>query len=108
MKVDVNYPRMMFHPSKAPVTVYSEEEESALGPGWSRKVFASLPREEKPAKVVYPEPEEEPDEDPIEEPEPEEQPAETEEAVKAPPAKPKRGRPAAHKPPHKTTAHKRG
>ena len=105
MKVDVNYPRMMFHRSLDPVTVYSEEQESALGPGWSRKIFASLPREEKPTKVVYPEPE--PEEEPDEEHEPEKPDEPEEQVAAAPPVKPKRGRPAAHKPPHKSTAHKR-
>ena len=99
MKADVNYPRMMFHPRKDPVTVYSEEQEAALGREWSRRMFASLPREEKPSKVVYPEPEDEPEPEP--EPEEPEEPVEEPAAAEAaPPVKPKRGRPAAHKPLH--------
>jgi len=35
-----SYPRMMFHPTKDPVTVNSQEERDALGEEWSRKVFA--------------------------------------------------------------------
>jgi len=40
MTPDPNYPRMMFHPSRDPVIVKSEEEEAALGAGWSRTVQA--------------------------------------------------------------------
>lgn len=69
MKPDPNYPRMMFHPRRDPVTVYSEEQETALGREWSRTITVSLPREEKPVKLPEPEPEDEPEE----EPEPEEE-----------------------------------
>jgi hypothetical protein len=31
-----DYPRMLFHRTKAPVTVRSREEEDALGDEWSR------------------------------------------------------------------------
>lgn len=106
MKPDPNYPRWMYHRSRDPVLIHSEAEEAALGPEWSRKVFASLPREEKPEKIPGPEPEEEPEEE--HEPEPEEPVEQPAAQTVAPPVKPKRGRPAAHKPPHKSTAHKRG
>lgn len=111
MKPDPNYPRMMFHPRQDPVTVYSEEQEAALGREWSRTIVASLPREEKPVKPPEPEPEEEPwPEDPDEEPEeppllkePEPEPEKIRAHQSAPPAK--RARPAAHKPPpHKRKA----
>jgi hypothetical protein len=36
MKLDPDYPRMMFHPTKNWVIVKSAEEEEALGPEWSR------------------------------------------------------------------------
>ena len=111
MKNDPNYPRMMFHPSKEPVTIHSEEQEAALGPEWSRIIGAALPHEEKQAKLPEPEPEEEPEEEePDEEPEPEdpaEEPAEHTETAHAPAHKPKRAKPPAHKPPHKTAARKR-
>lgn len=98
MRPDPNYPRWMFHRSLDPVMIHSPEEEAALGPEWSRRVWAALSREEKPEPV--PEPYEEPEE-------PEEpvvdDPAQPE---PVPPAKPKRGRPAAHKPAH-TAVHKR-
>lgn len=106
MKPDPNYPRMMFHRSKDPVTVYSEEAEAALGREWSRKVLAALPKEDKPPRLPDPEPEPEPEEEPEEEREPEEVYAHPADA--APPAKPHRAKPAVHKPPHKKTAHKRG
>ena len=97
-----NYPRMMFHRSKDPVTIHSEEDEAALGPEWSRTILAALAREEKPARTPDPEqePEEEEPEEPDEQPEPEDV-----EQIEAP--KPKRGRPPAHKLPHKTAAQKR-
>lgn len=86
MKPDPNYPRMMFHRSKDPVIVYSEEQEAALGREWSRTIPSVLPAEEKPVPLPKPEPE------PEEEPEPK--------------------RPLVHppvrKPAHKPTAHKRG
>ena len=104
MKPDPNYPRMMFHRSKDPVTVHSEEEEASLGAQWSRTIIAALPQEEKPVKVSEPEPDDEPEEEPEEEsPEPGDEPVEeVEHAATEPPARPKRGRPAVHKPPHKT------
>lgn len=101
MKPDPNYPRMMFHRSKEPVTVYSEEQETALGAGWSRKIFAALPKEDKPPKLPDPEPEEEPEWD-------EEEEAADPVYVEAAAPKPKKAaKPPAHKPPHKSTAHKR-
>lgn len=88
--------------------MYSEEQEAALGREWSRKVVASLPREENPVKLPEPEePEEEPlPEDPAE---PEPEPEKIRAHQSAPPANPqgqtKGGRPAAHKPPpHKRKA----
>ena len=82
MKPDPNYPRMMFHPRKDPVTVYSEEQEAALGGEWSRKVFSALPREEKPEKIPQPEPEPAEQEEPESDEEPAtEDPAEPEQKV---------------------------
>jgi len=79
-----DYPRMLFHRSKPPVTVYSEEEEAALGAGWSRTI--PQPEPEPAASKWHPEPEEEPEPElPEEKPEEEEQPA-SEDA----PVKPKR------------------
>ena len=61
-----DYPRMMFHRSKEPVTIHSEEEESSLGPEWSRTIAAALPAGEKPAKAPVLDPVED-DEEPEEE-----------------------------------------
>ena len=36
--INPDYPRMMFHRSLDPVTVFSEPEEAALGPEWSRTI----------------------------------------------------------------------
>jgi len=65
--IDRDYPRMLFHRTEPAVTVYSQVEEEALGPGWSRTILAQQPDQE-----------EEPDDD-EEEPEPEDtpQPAES-------------------------------
>ena len=34
-----DYPRMMFHRTKPPVTIHSREEEDALGASWRRTVW---------------------------------------------------------------------
>jgi len=34
-----DYPRMLFHRTKDPVTVHSREEEEALGAEWRRKIW---------------------------------------------------------------------
>ena len=88
-----DYPRMMFHRMLPPVTVNNEDEETALGPEWSRVIQAqALPEERKPAPPpkYEPEPEDEPLADPDEEEKPDEQPQES-----ASPLKPRRGRPPA-------------
>jgi hypothetical protein len=79
MKPDANYPRMLFHRSLPPVTVQSQSEEQALGPGWSRTIPVPKsappvhpPEPEKPAEDEPPEPEE--DEPEEEQPEEEERP----------------------------------
>lgn len=85
MTSDPDYPRMLFHRAAPPVTVHSESEEKALGPGWSRTVPAPEPGESPPD-------EDEPDE---EEPE-EEEPGEQERKPVRPPVR-KPVRPAARK-----------
>jgi len=63
-EIDCDYPRMMFHASGlAPVIVFNQTEEKALGPEWSRKIQAALPTEQKPPPVPAPEPE--PEEPPV-------------------------------------------
>jgi len=44
--VNPDYPRMMFHRTDEPVTVFSEEEEAALGPEWSRRIWPAAPPED--------------------------------------------------------------
>lgn len=93
MKRSDDYPRMLFHRTKDPVTVQSREEETALGKEWARTVWPPEP-----------EPKPEPEEDEPEEPEPEEpEPEEPEEEEEVSPAEPYR-RPA--KPPVKRPAAK--
>ena len=53
-----DYPRMMFHRAKEPVTVLSRAEEDALGPEWSRIIWpASAIAAPEPAPEPEPEPE---------------------------------------------------
>jgi hypothetical protein len=66
-----DYPRMMFHRNKEPVTVHSRDEEDALGPDWSRIIWAAA----APAAAPEPEPEQEPQEELDPEPEKEVSPA---------------------------------
>jgi len=42
MKPSDDYPRMLFHRAKDPVTVHSREEEAALGAEWSRKIWPPI------------------------------------------------------------------
>ena len=101
MKPDADYPRMMFHRTKNPVTVYSRVEEQLLGREWSRIIGAALPREEKPPD---PQPDKEPEGGPELPPEPERE--KTAADSPAPRPKPKIQTPrggAAHRAP----AHKR-
>jgi hypothetical protein len=107
-KPDRDYPRMLFHPRKQPVTVGSAEEEKALGAEWSRTIHPPAPEASHepaapaepggPADQVealhrvsrarsHPTPEPEPDPEP--DPEPEPKPA------TRPPAKPPAKRPPA-------------
>jgi hypothetical protein len=78
----IDYPRWMFHPTHEMRMVQNEEEEAALGPGWSRDIRVQMPPEEKPARRVperyEPEPEPEPVFDPDEpdEGKPDQQPQE--------------------------------
>ncbi len=80
-----DYPRMLFHRTKEPVTVQSREEEDALGREWSRIIWtvSAITAEPEPAppapKPVPPsagyaeaEPDN-PEPDPPTEPEPEEE-----------------------------------
>ena len=70
MQPSQDYPRMMFHRSREPVTVFSREEEDGLGPEWSRIIWPVLAISE-PEHAPAPEPEpqaagyaaEEPEED---------------------------------------------
>ena len=73
--MNADYPRWMFHAKYEPLIVDNEEQEAALGPGWTRtiqarvtltdddvaalKETAALPPEEKP--LPKPKPGEEPD-----------------------------------------------
>jgi hypothetical protein len=53
-----DYPRMLFHRTKEPVTVQSRAEEDALGPGWSRIIWpVSAIAAPEPAPEPEPEPE---------------------------------------------------
>lgn len=74
----IDYPRWMFHREHEMRLVQNEEEEAALGPGWSRTIQAAGPATEKEARRVpeqhEPEPEGDPDFD--EEEKPDEQPQE--------------------------------
>jgi hypothetical protein len=85
--MSTDYPRMLFHRTKDPVTVHSREEEDALGRGWSRKIW---PPEEEPETESQPEPELDP--------EPDEEEEEVSPVVPRPPVKPPIRRPAADKP----------
>jgi hypothetical protein len=74
---NTDYPRMMFHRTKQPVTVQTRDEEDALGKEWSRTIWTA-------SKAAAPEPEPEPDP-----PEPEEEPEEEVSPEPSPrPAKP--------------------
>jgi len=66
--MNTDYPRMLFHRTKDPVTVQSREEEEELGGAWSRKIWPPGPQtpdpvEEPPEVEPEPEPETEPDEE---------------------------------------------
>ena len=53
-----DYPRMMFHRTKEPVTIQSREEEDALGREWSRIIWpVSAMTEPEPAPAPESEPE---------------------------------------------------
>lgn len=68
-----DYPRMLFHRTKEPVTVQSREEEDALGREWSRIIWpASVTAEPEPAPTPEPEPQSEgyPEAEPEEAPAP--------------------------------------
>lgn len=57
MSGDPNFPRMMFHASKPPVTVNSQSELEALGPEWGYKPFpAAGPRVSNPVEEPGAEP----------------------------------------------------
>jgi len=96
--MNTDYPRMLFHRTKDPVTVLSREEEDALGPEWSRRIWQGEPQALEPDPAPIPlEPEPPLFDDP--EPEPEPQPEPEPEEVPVPVAPKRRaGRPAAAKP----------
>ena len=55
MKPSDDYPRMMFHRTKEPVIVKSQEEEGGLGPEWSRIIWpASAIAAPEPAATPEP------------------------------------------------------
>lgn len=83
MKPSDDFPRMLFHRTKEPVTVHSREEEEALGAAWSRRIWP--PSE----SLDDPNDEEEDDDDESED-------------IEQPPAH----LPPVHKPPHKRPAAK--
>ena len=68
-----DYPRMMFHRTKEPVTIQSREEEDALGREWSRIIWPVSAVPEPEAAPATPEPE--PQSDGYSYAEPEEDPA---------------------------------
>jgi hypothetical protein len=51
MTLDPNYPRWMFHRSLPMVIIYSEAEEAALGPEWSRTYRPGAPPFETPPPI---------------------------------------------------------
>ena len=61
-KADPNYPRMMFSKNGYTI-VQSEEEEAALGAGWSRDAFATA---REPESGPLPKPQPQPEHDPAE------------------------------------------
>jgi outer membrane biosynthesis protein TonB len=58
---------MMFHRSKQPVIVHSQDELDALGSEWSTRLFTGE-EPEQPEAEERPEPEEQPEEEPKPEP----------------------------------------
>ena len=95
-----DYPRMLFHRTREPVTVHSRDEEDALGRQWSRTIWAAAPaKEPDPAPIPEPVPEPEPALDPDPAPEPEEEVSPT------PPRRP--GRPPVRRPAAAKVARKR-
>jgi hypothetical protein len=63
---NTDYPRMLFHRSREPVTVQSRDEEDALGQEWSRTIWTA-----SKAAAPEPAPKPEPEPDPPEPKEPE-------------------------------------
>lgn len=56
--MDLEYPRMLFHPRYGSATVRSQSEEQALGPGWSRTFRAQQPTPDPDEEEEEQEPEE--------------------------------------------------
>jgi hypothetical protein len=52
--MNTDYPRMLFHRTKSPVTVQTREEEAALGKDWARTIWpaATSVAEPEPAPAV--------------------------------------------------------
>src|SRR5215510_6829584 len=104
--VDPHFPRMMFHRTKDPVTVYSQEELDLLNPSeWSKTLFTA------PEPEALPEPDHrEPESIVVDaEAEPEPPPVHPERPAAAPkPAAnpPKHAPPPPPPPPHRKTAKK--
>ena len=83
-----DYPRMMFHRRKPPITIHNSEQERALGSEWSRTIPA--PEALRPPAVMASaptEPEPEDEQEPQQsEPDPEPEP----EKAPEPPPKPRK------------------
>jgi hypothetical protein len=91
---NTDYPRMMFHKLKQPVTVQTRDEEDALGREWSRTIWSA-------SKAAAPEPAPEPEPEPYP-PEPDEEP----EAEVSPEPSPRPAKPPARLPAAKTVKKK--
>jgi hypothetical protein len=84
--MNTDYPRMLFHRTKSPVTVQTREEEAALGKDWARTIWpaATSAAEPEPAPAVNPIPEPPPCPEPEPAPEPEVSPRVSRRSVKPP------------------------
>lgn len=102
-----DYPRMMFHRHKDPVTIHSREQEDALGREWSRIIWpaeapepALFTRAEQVIPrppVRHPKPEPKPEREPEPEPEPNEEALPVRRPVKPPPTRGQATKPAKKK-----------
>jgi hypothetical protein len=72
--MNTDYPRMLFHRTKEPVTVQNRDEEAAFGKEWSRTIWPAAEAAEPDEAPIILEPEPEPAK-PEKEPEEEVSPA---------------------------------